>query len=257
MKLYKYMSAKYALDFLRTGRIKVATLEDVNDPNEWLPFIPGLTVSDGMNALYDRNRRAAFKKTFLAHYGFVSFSQDLFNPVLWGHYADKGRGIALEFEVTPEAKVLTVDYSLEQQRCCLNTVGNSVYATEEQVHALLGRKGPEWAYEKEKRVIVELCDCDIASINGNVPVYLTELKDFRLCGVVLGTECPLTFGHIFSELETRKKEEIAIKRLNLDTHTYHLIVSDECWINQPEYHVWKYNHNHPSCRDKVPLTGNE
>ena len=91
----------------------------------------------------------------------------------------------------------------------------------------------------------------------NEDCWNETLKANRLCGVVLGAECPLTCGHIFSELETRKKEEIAIKRLNLDTHTYHLIVSDECWINQPEYHVWKYNHNHPSCRDKVPLTGNE
>ena len=257
MKLYKYTSAKYAIEFLRTGKIKVATLEDVNDPNEWLPFIPALNLPDGANALSDRGRRAGFKKTFLNHYGFVSFSETLFNPVLWGHYADKGRGIVLEFEYSPDAKVLSVDYDPSQKRCRLETAGNSPYATEEDARTLLRRKGVEWAYEKEKRVIVELHDCDVAGISGNVPIYVTELKGLSLCGVVLGTECPLTFGHIVSELETRRNEPIAIKRLGLDMQTYMLIVSDECWINQSEYYTLKYNPSHPSCRDKIPLTGNE
>lgn len=31
MKLYKYLSAQYALEYLRTKELKVATLEDVND----------------------------------------------------------------------------------------------------------------------------------------------------------------------------------------------------------------------------------
>ena len=257
MKLYKYTSAKYALEFLRTGKIKVATPVDANDPNEWIPFVPALNLPDGSNALSDRVRRAGFKKTFLNHYGFVSFSETLFNPVLWGHYADKGRGIVLEFEYSPDAKVLTVEYDPKQTRCRLETMGTSVYATEEDARNLLRRKGFDWTYEQEKRVIVELRDCDVDKIRGEEPVFVTVLKELKLCGVVLGSECPLTFGHIFSELEKRRDEPIAIKRLGFDMQTYKLIVSDECWINQPEYYTLKYNPKHPSCRDKVPLTGNE
>ena len=257
MKLYKYTSARYALDFLRTGKIKVATLDDVNDPNEWLPFIPSLNLTDGTNALSDRSRRAGFKKTFLNHYGFVSFSEVLFNPVLWGHYADKGRGIVLEFEVESGVKVLKVDYDPSQQRCHLDAAGASAFATEDEAKNLLRRKSFEWAYEQERRVFVELCDCDVVNINRDMPIYVSELKGFRLCGVVLGAECPLTFGHIFSKLEDRRKEAIAVKRLNFDMQTYMLVVSDECWLNQHKYYNLKYNPNNPSCRDKVPLTGNE
>ena len=64
MKLYKYTSAKCALDFLRKGKIKVVTLDDVNDPNERPPFISSLAETDGMNVLYDRYLRAGFKMTY-------------------------------------------------------------------------------------------------------------------------------------------------------------------------------------------------
>ena len=38
MKLYKYTTAEYGLAAIREKRLKVATLSDVNDPNEWIPL---------------------------------------------------------------------------------------------------------------------------------------------------------------------------------------------------------------------------
>ena len=39
MKLYKYTTAEYGLAAIREKRLKVTTLLDANDPNEWLPVM--------------------------------------------------------------------------------------------------------------------------------------------------------------------------------------------------------------------------
>ena len=68
MKLYKYTTAQYALEYLRTNEIKVTTLFDTNDPNEWIPFLQ--SQEDGSNYLSQYSHKADFKKRYGENYGF-------------------------------------------------------------------------------------------------------------------------------------------------------------------------------------------
>lgn len=74
MKLYKYTSAKFALEFLNTHELKVTTLEDTNDPDEWVPYRVG---PNGCDYLANQNNREQFRRNVGAKFGFVSLSSQV------------------------------------------------------------------------------------------------------------------------------------------------------------------------------------
>jgi len=74
---------------------------ELNDPFEFL----GVDLSDPDF----RRQIKATKKTLSESRGLLCFSKNWHNPVLWGHYADKHRGICLGFDM-PEDLPTKVDY---------------------------------------------------------------------------------------------------------------------------------------------------
>ena len=79
-RAYHFGSAQHALDDLRRRHLKIAQLDELNAPFElWAIAQP------------DRRLRQAF--------GLLCFSLDWHNPLLWGHYADRHRGLPLGFDV--------------------------------------------------------------------------------------------------------------------------------------------------------------
>jgi hypothetical protein len=92
MLLYHLLSSQYALDDLRKGRIKISKFSDLNDPFELLA-----------TELPEKATRQIFsrwRKQIASTRGVICFSRSWDNPVLWSHYGDKHRGIALGFEVS-------------------------------------------------------------------------------------------------------------------------------------------------------------
>jgi hypothetical protein len=72
-------------------RLKVARIDDVNDPFEL----------QAMNCMRKDVRKAIadFRASQNEKIGLLCFSQAWKNPVLWSHYADRHRGICLGFDI--------------------------------------------------------------------------------------------------------------------------------------------------------------
>jgi hypothetical protein len=145
-RAFHFLPTIYALDDLRHRRLKIARLDDLNDPFDlWAVAQPDPQLRKGIRD----------SKTELAgRFGMLCFSLSWQNPLLWSHYADRHRGIVLGFDINEE-KIKNVSYV--QERPAVHAVG------EEFVHHLLYTKYIDWQYEQEVRVFTSLEDKDSES----------------------------------------------------------------------------------------------
>jgi hypothetical protein len=143
MRAYHFISSHYALDDLRRRRLKIARLDELNDPFElWAIAQP------------DRRLRQALRRTkgsMAGQYGVLCFSLSWHNPLLWGHYGDRHRGIALGFDV---ADAILKPVSYVEERPVLKEI------TLEVANWLLFTKYVDWQYEQEARIFTTLTDRD-------------------------------------------------------------------------------------------------
>lgn len=146
MRAFHFLNCEYALQALRNQRLKVATLNELNDPFE-------LFAAD----LSDRNTRFAFrtwKNQLSERIGLLCFSRHWNNLLLWSHYADRHRGIALEFEIDEDIAI-PVRYRRKRMRLDVDDIaakgGFSEYLAEE----LYATKSRDWEYEEEGGTIVD------------------------------------------------------------------------------------------------------
>lgn len=175
MRVYHFLPASYAIDDLKRRRLKIATLDDLNDPFDlWAIAQP------------DPVLRAALRATrnhFATHYGMLCFTRNWQNPVLWSHYGDKHRGIVLGFDVSDEM-LKAVKYVFD--RPILSTVDLPI------VHELLFTKFQDWQYEEEVRMFATLEDRD--------PVTGLYFGDFgpnlTLREVISGSLCDVSRSQI-------------------------------------------------------------
>jgi DUF2971 family protein len=131
-----YLSAIY----IQKSRLKIATLNDMNDPYEFhIPFEGG-TQKDAEN----------FRNHYDPIVGFLCFSRCLSNPVQWAHYAEKHRGICMEFEIRDDC-FLQVNYLKSP---CLISAKRANWQ-KELVNATL-YKYIGWEYEQEYRIPIDL-----------------------------------------------------------------------------------------------------
>ena len=87
---------------MRLRRLKLAMLEDMNDPFELLG-IELKTPED--RAFFQEQLKPEMNRTI----GLLCFSRKWSNPVLWSHYADKHRGLCLGFDI-PDLRAKEVTY---------------------------------------------------------------------------------------------------------------------------------------------------
>ena len=146
---YHFLSSEYAVDNLACNRIKVSTLETLNDPFEFMPY-----------RRYGFKERQPFNKVFRTiskKWGILCFSQIWKEQLLWAHYANKHKGVALGFEI-PESKLIKVSYNSSEIREKFELT-NDPKKDEQNFLNLAGKKFQEWSYEKEYRLLVCLSDC--------------------------------------------------------------------------------------------------
>jgi len=178
MRVYHYLSAKWALDDLSMRRLKIATFDDLNDPFELLSF-----------DMKDPTFRRALKRTKeqMAHTrGFLCFSRSWKHPVLWSHYADKHRGICLGFDVRDD---LLKEVTYTEDRLDPNIRGlGSEDVQLEIVQKMLWTKYQGWSYEDEMRAYATLEEKDEST-----KLYFKPFDhDMELTEIVVGSLCDVT-----------------------------------------------------------------
>ena len=147
MKLYYLTPSQFALSALALRRLKVARLGELNDPFELLAV-------DAETPLHREFFRRVKEKLDSTH-GVLCFSKGWQNPVLWGHYADKLRGVALGFEVT-SPHLVPVIYARIPAKIGTNPETGLPQMSDDLVDQLQRTKFEDWRYEEEMRVYVQL-----------------------------------------------------------------------------------------------------
>jgi hypothetical protein len=174
IRAYHFIPASYGLDDLRNRRLKIARLDDLNDPFDlWAIAQP------------DRVLRHALRTTkveMARRFGMLCFSLSWQNPLLWSHYAERHRGLAVGFDIN-SSNIKNVRYVSERP-----TIGSVVDVS--TVHDLLYTKYIDWSYEQEMRVFTSLDDAEPNSglffANFGVQCVLREVIVGALCEVSAG-----------------------------------------------------------------------
>jgi hypothetical protein len=172
MKIYHFLKDCWAKEAIKNRRLKVSQFDQLNDPFELSCF-----------NLRNRELRAAhkdYRDGLTKKYGMVSFSADYRNPLMWGHYADRHRGVCLGFEA-PEDTLIQVKYQNDRLK-----IEDKTFATEKDAEDLLSIKYSDWCYEKEWRLMSKL---EQAQKEGDL-YFEPFSKSLQLCEINLGFQCP-------------------------------------------------------------------
>ena len=198
MRVYHFINKEYGLEDIRSRHLKVATINELNDPFDIFPVVAS-----------NKNIRHAFKylrKILTDRLGFLCFSSDWHNPVQWSHYADKHMGLCLGFDF-PDENLSKIVYS----RKLLNIDTEKILADQsfalEASKKLLSTKYSDWRYESELRAFINLQS--LVSKNGK---YFTKFDDdLKLKQVIVGLNSTLsrselkdTLGDLSSTIEVFK-----------------------------------------------------
>lgn len=223
MKFFKYMPAKYAMETLRTGLIKVATTADVNDPNEIMPW---LTIN-GKDAQVDRIWEMA-RSRLANDFGFISLSTNWDSNPMWGLYADKFRGMALVFDYDckdSEPALFQVKYSnwryhLTEGELDEKNKDNDMY---ERFRAMYANKDKTWAFENEWRRLVEIKKTTPKTLeNGEIGYFVDICKYLSLTGVVIGPNSNMSLSDVSDAVQGCIADGFAVTQLGYDTRCFAL-----------------------------------
>ena len=205
MRVYYLTKKEHALSNLENNRLKISRLDDLNDPFELM----GL-------ALKNREARknfTKFKRQMDDNYGLICFCKRWHNPVLWGHYGDKHRGICLGFDV-PLTLIRKIDYSAERLNIALNESDTGIELNEDSMQKLLFTKFEDWAYEEEYRVYARLEEQDAAS-----NLYFNDFdNNMVLKEVIVGPMCKTTYNDVISILGASTNVKIIKARLAFNSY---------------------------------------
>ncbi len=208
MRVYNLSSEIHALSNIKNSRIKVATIEDLNDPFE-------------LNAAKQPDKRMrrvfrGFKGDMHAKFGLICFSKVWSNPVMWSHYADKHKGICLGFDV-PEDYLIKVEYV--DSRIAIEFDDESKENINSNfVQKLFSTKFIDWSYEKEKRMFVTLEETDEESENYFYPFG----DDLVLREVILGSRSTSSVKEILNILGATK-EVVTVQKSRLAFHLFNVV----------------------------------
>lgn len=148
MKLYKYMSLQnlwFVLDVVVNQRLYCAHWSELNDPLEGRYEIYLGESSSGLEEKMVTRIEGAKDK-----YRLASLSAGSTNFLLWSHYADGHKGVAIEVEIPDNHPDL-----IEVIYTSFSSVFTSSGDIKKDMRHLFNGKGEEWAYENEYRIVAE------------------------------------------------------------------------------------------------------
>ena len=206
VRLYRYLQARWALTALETGELRVSRLSGLNDPFEFRPALPYV------NPVFSHQVVDEFLgflvRDFDSTMGIICFSEEISDPVIWSHYADSHRGIALGFDVVCDDHLWPMIYPAERPTFdAKHFPSMTEREAKEMVHRILAAKAPSWGYEKEHRVFI-----DLARSRADEGHYFHRIPPDYLVEVVLGIECRVTEDEVRAVLQKSGHQNVAVLR---------------------------------------------
>lgn len=211
MYLYHFLSFEHAMHDLKNKYIKVAKVKDVNDPFDLSPF-----QTDDQNIKIHVD---TMKKALHEMMGMLCFTNSWSDPVMWGHYADKHKGICLGFEImnTILEKVKYIKERLAKgsgSDCNLDEFKNLVFFI----------KSCGWKYENEWRCLIEFKDCKIDG-SGN---YFYPFGDhLTLKEIIVGASSELSVDDVANTING-EFSNVIIRKASLSTIKFEIEEKPPC-----------------------------
>ena len=230
MRVYKYLSAEFAIRDLADHRIKISEFADMNDPFELL----GVKLSEPTR--YEGSSAAEIERVLRQHcqlsYGALCFSKSPSNPLLWSHYADKHRGICLGFDVAPGVRIGDPNYVQSQQEADSDVliegfpsshlsegeaaIDPKFQEAEQIIMRLLLTKFKDWEYEDELRLIAR------KKAREGEHYFCNFDAELKPCEVRIGVRCSEPRSRI-EEAVKDYSEPIRIVKTRLDPENFQVV----------------------------------
>ena len=184
-------------NILEKQRIKVSKVLTLNDPFDFqVSFSPETPKG------YVKGFRDVFNK-YNETNALISFSTDIYNVLMWSHYAAEHYGYALELELEP--RLLTrVNYSLIAPEIGYSKQQDQKDRHSHVIRSVLKTKSIDWAYEKEWRMI--FWDCpnnekiqEEPQKDGTV-LWFYPLPQGSLKSIFIGLRCKKTESDLRAQL---------------------------------------------------------
>ena len=155
MIVYRYFNEQFGLLALQQTQWKIGRLLELNDPLDCQPIL----FHKGQTEPFLAEDSPFIRDTY-EWLGILCYSAQIDDPVLWSHYADCHRGMALGFELPPD-ELFKVDYPADDARARLDYDKLEQLVSLEHGHALkeliasgFTRKANGWKYEEEYRQFI-------------------------------------------------------------------------------------------------------
>jgi hypothetical protein len=214
MKLYRYQPINQkTLSSIVKEKNWVSDPFDFNDPFEFrFTEINNANKQNELVYLEEENRMVTHEYIkIVSNYGVVSYSLAELNILLYSHYADKHRGMCLEFEVTNfnGTNLKEVKYCTDFKRI---TFPFDEPQQKEEIEMILTTKSEEWKYEKEYRQIIDHKK-DYAEYPG------------KLVGIIFGCQAKRDDIDLVIKLMNFKNSEIEFSKAFIFPNSYKLGIS--------------------------------
>ena len=206
-RLYYLTGSDHALSNVAFGRLKIARFSELNDPFELL----GQYIGDENTRKLVRNNKNVLNDSK----GVICFSEDWVDPVLWSHYANNHRGVALGFDVSSPS-VKQVEYSEKRLKYKIPKTATKI--TAELAELLIYTKYESWSYEREWRYLVDLKK---AYKDGEL-YFLPFGNELRLVEVILGSLCSMDLKK-FREIVNRNYKNVMTYKARLAYRSFRII----------------------------------
>lgn len=209
MRVYHFTNLKFGMEDLRLRRLKVATIDDLNDPFDFLAL--GSSSRDLRKALELMRARMS------SSMGLLCFSRNWTNPVQWSHYSDGHRGICFGFDV-PDNLLRTIRYQKKRPVLDVRAIEGGGPKGLRELGRLLTTKYDHWRYEQEERHFVPLIQARSESSLFFVPFSpILKLRE-----VVVGCRCDLTRAELAKQLG-RAKRDVVSRKARLSFHSFRVV----------------------------------
>jgi hypothetical protein len=175
-RVYKFTSARYGISDLQNKRLKLSTIDDLNDPFDLCPLdITDPAIRAAVDAVIGHFKRTA---------AILCFSRNWDNLLLWSHYGASHTGICLGFDIPDGAPGANYDTDVLYQPNLLQ-IRRLEDVNFDLADRLLRTKHESWSYEQEVRMFVRLNDPPDAKGLRWIDFGLNlELKE-----VIIGAQC--------------------------------------------------------------------
>jgi len=183
MIVYRYLSEEFGLLALQQQKWKIGRLLELNDPLDCQPILLRNAGAEENLASDDPYFREIYDSI-----GILCYCSGINDPVIWSHYADSHRGIALGFEFKTTDGLLKIEYPKDDLRAHLDGDDLDRWKKENYDEALLKvvsdaftKKAKSWEYECEYRHFIYLKGCDMIGSH-----YFRGIPLLNLRRIILG-----------------------------------------------------------------------